>query len=118
MARCAPECSWLRGIFARRFLRRAVAALRPRTVDLYRWLLKKHIAPYLGGVAVGRLSTPMIREWRAKLLASGVSVSVTAKSYRLLRAVFTTAVEEDKILPGIPAASGVPVMKTHPSARC
>ena len=24
--------------------------LRPRTVDLYRWLLKKHIAPYLGGV--------------------------------------------------------------------
>jgi hypothetical protein len=23
--------------------------LRPRTVDLYRWLLGKHITPYLGG---------------------------------------------------------------------
>ena len=25
--------------------------LRPRTVDLYSWLLDKHIAPYLGGGA-------------------------------------------------------------------
>jgi hypothetical protein len=30
--------------------------LRPRTIDLYRWLLKKHIAPYLGGTPVGKLS--------------------------------------------------------------
>ncbi|MEV4175016.1 hypothetical protein [Nonomuraea sp. NPDC049709] len=28
--------------------------LRPRTVDLYRWLLKKHIAPYLGNVQIAR----------------------------------------------------------------
>jgi integrase len=40
----------------------------------------------------------MLREWRAELLANGVSVSITAKSYRLLRAVLMTAVEEDKIL--------------------
>ncbi len=40
----------------------------------------------------------MIREWRAELLGGGVSVSVTAKAYRLLRAVLMTAVEEDKIL--------------------
>jgi hypothetical protein len=32
--------------------------LRPRTVDHYRWLLKKHIAPHLGGVSLGKLSTP------------------------------------------------------------
>ncbi|HVB45073.1 MAG TPA: hypothetical protein VNF47_20550 [Streptosporangiaceae bacterium] len=72
--------------------------LRPRTVDLYRWLLKKHIAPYLGGVPLGKLSTAMIRERRAKLLGNGVSVSMAAKAYRLLRAVLMTAVEEDKIL--------------------
>ncbi len=76
--------------------------LRPRTVDLYRWLLGKHITPHLGGVPVGKLSTAMIREWRAKLLGNGVSVSVAAKAYRLLRAVLTTAVEEDKILPRNP----------------
>jgi integrase len=76
--------------------------LRPRTVDLYRWLLKKHIAPYLGGVPLGKVSTAMIRQWRARLLGNGVSVSMVAKAYRLLRAVLMTAVEEDKILPRNP----------------
>jgi integrase len=72
--------------------------LRPRTVDLYRWLLAKHIAPYLGNIPLGKLSTPMIREWRALLLDNGISVSVAAKAYRLLRAVLMTAADEDKIL--------------------
>lgn len=44
----------------------------------------------------------MIRKWRAELLDKGVSVSMAAKSYRLLRAILTTAVEEDKILPRNP----------------
>ena len=76
--------------------------LRVRTVDLYTWHLAKHIARYLGVVPVGKLSTSMIRKWRADLLSNGVSVSMAAKSYRLLRAVLTTAVEEDKILPRNP----------------
>jgi integrase len=74
------------------------AGLRPRTVDLYTWLCGKHINPYLGGVPLSRLSTPMIRDWRAQLLHSGVSVSMAAKAYRLLRSILATAVEEDKIL--------------------
>src|SRR5262245_16231285 len=72
--------------------------LRPRTVDLYRWLLKRHITPHLGGVPLGRLDTPMIRGWRALLLSNGVSQTMAAKAYRLLRAVLTTAVTEDRIL--------------------
>ena len=43
--------------------------LRPRTADLYRWLLGKHITPYLGGVLLSKLSTRLMREWRATLLA-------------------------------------------------
>jgi integrase len=74
------------------------AGLRPRTVDLYTWLCGKHINPYLGGVPLGRLSTPMIREWRTALLRGGVSASMAAKAYRLLRSILATAVEEDKIL--------------------
>ena len=66
--------------------------------DSYTWHLAKHIAPYLGTVPIGKLSTPMIRKWRADLLGNGVSVSMAAKAYRLLRAVLATAVEEDKIL--------------------
>ncbi len=72
--------------------------LRPRTIDLYRWLLRKHIDPHLGGVPVGKMSTRLVREWRATLLSNGVSVSVTAKAYRLLRAILMTAVEEDNML--------------------
>jgi hypothetical protein len=72
--------------------------LRPRSADNYRWLLKKHVDPYLGGVPVGKLSTPMIREWRATLLSEGVSATTAAKAYRFLRAVLMTAAEEDKIL--------------------
>jgi integrase len=75
--------------------------LRPRTVDLYRWLLKKHIAPYIGGVAVGKMSAALVREWRARLLANGVSVSMAAKAYRLLRAIMATAVD-DGLLPRNP----------------
>jgi hypothetical protein len=73
--------------------------LRPRTVDLYGWLLRRYIALQLGLVPLAKLTTPMIRQWRAGLLADGVSDSTAAKSYRLLRAVLTTAVEEDKIIP-------------------
>ncbi|MDN5751353.1 MAG: site-specific integrase [Pseudonocardia sp.] len=73
-------------------------ALRPRTVELYRWLLRKHLAPHLGPVKLGDLSTALIREWRSSLLAAGVSVSLAAKSYRLLRAILNTVVQEDGIL--------------------
>jgi hypothetical protein len=72
--------------------------LRPRTQDLYRWLLSKHIAPYLGGVPVGSMSARLVREWRAKLLDNGVSTSVAAKAYRLLRAIMNTAVDDDNLL--------------------
>ena len=72
--------------------------LRPRTVELYRWLLRKHITPHIGGLQLGQLTTALVREWRAKLLVAGVSQSIAAKAYRLLRAVMSTAVEEDRIL--------------------
>ncbi|SHN44090.1 tyrosine-type recombinase/integrase [Cryptosporangium aurantiacum] len=72
--------------------------LRPRTRELYSWLLGKHVAPYLGGVPLGKLDTPLVREWRSTLLHKGVSPSMAAKSYRLLRAVLMTAVKEDGIL--------------------
>ncbi|GAA3449148.1 hypothetical protein GCM10018962_09810 [Dactylosporangium matsuzakiense] len=40
----------------------------------------------------------MIRDWRATLLTGGVSQSMAAKAYRLLRVVLTTAVKEDELL--------------------
>jgi integrase len=74
------------------------AGLRPRTVELYRWLLQKHIVPHLGGVELGKLTTALVRRWRAGLLEAGMSQSIAAKSYRLLRAILNTAVTEDRII--------------------
>jgi integrase len=76
--------------------------LRPRTVELYRWLLRRHVTPWLGGVPLGKIDTALVREWRAKLLAEGVSPTMAAKAYRLLRAVLMTAVNEDRIIPRNP----------------
>ncbi|TDE60409.1 site-specific integrase [Nonomuraea mesophila] len=75
--------------------------LRPRTVDLYRWLLKKHITPHLGNVPIAKISTSAVRQWRADLLDNGVSVSMAAKAYRLLRAVLMTAAD-DRVIPQNP----------------
>jgi integrase len=68
--------------------------LRPRTLDLYRLLFRKHIEPYLGSVGLGDLDTGRVRQWRSRLLDKGVSATVTAKAYRLLRAILMTAVDD------------------------
>jgi integrase len=71
--------------------------LRPRTVELYSLLLRLHIAPYLGEVEIGRISTPLVRSWRAELGQKSSEV-MAAKAYRLLRAVLNTAVREDELI--------------------
>jgi integrase len=68
--------------------------LRPRTLDLYRWTFKKHVEPYLGNVPLGEIDPARVRRWRAKLLDSGVSLTMAAKAYRLLRAILMTAVDD------------------------
>ncbi|MGH8866577.1 MAG: tyrosine-type recombinase/integrase [Actinomycetes bacterium] len=71
--------------------------LRPKTVELYRSLLRRHVRPYLGDVWVNRLSTERVRVWRRALLDAGVSPTTTAKAYRLLRSIMTTAVDDELI---------------------
>src|SRR5437016_13946901 len=61
--------------------RRNTTALRHGVTSLFCWAHEKG---------------SMIRDWRAQLLRSSVSVSMAAKAYRLLRSILATAVEEDK----------------------
>lgn len=77
--------------------------LRPKTKQLYTWLLRRHVEfTAMGQVELGKLTTPMIRQWRAERLETGVSEIATAKAYRLVRAALNTAVDEDKIIPRNP----------------
>ncbi len=86
--------------YAERWIAQRVG-LRPRTVELYQWLLARHIGPHLGSTSLAGISPDMIRAWRAGLLADGVSQSATAKAYRLLRAVLATAAD-DRVIPRNP----------------
>ncbi|MFJ6459931.1 tyrosine-type recombinase/integrase [Streptomyces sp. NPDC091387] len=64
------------------------------TADLYRSLLRNHLVPTFGNVAVADITSAMVRAWRVARLESGTGPSTVAKSYALLRAVLMTAVDD------------------------
>ena len=68
---------------------------------MYEGELRLHILPALAGVPLGRVTTAQVRSWHADLLSAGPGASTTAKCYRLLRAILSTAVKEGRI-PGNP----------------
>jgi integrase len=68
--------------------------LRPKTMLIYRSLLKLHISPYFANVTIAEVTLARVRGWRKKLLDSGVSEITAAKAYRLLRAIFYTALDD------------------------
>ncbi|WP_233492507.1 tyrosine recombinase XerC [Blastococcus sp. TF02A-30] len=70
--------------------------LAPRTAELYRAQLKKHIVPTLGATQLRQLETSAVRAWYGKLSGpSGPGQVTAAKCYRLLRAICTTAVDDN-----------------------
>jgi integrase len=74
-------------------------ALRPRTVDLYRYLLDHHILPGLGHHQLRAVSPAMVRAWHADLgRKTTIGPSTRAKAYRLLRTMMTTAVDDELIV--------------------
>jgi integrase len=71
--------------------------LGPRTREEYQRVYRLHVEPFLGHRELGRIKPDTVRTWRSNLLASGRSEDVTAKAYRLVRAVMYTAVDDDLI---------------------
>jgi integrase len=71
--------------------------LRPKTVMIYTGLLRRHIQPHFACVTIAGVTLARVRRWRKKLLDSGVSDVTVAKAYRLLRAVFNTALDDGLI---------------------
>jgi hypothetical protein len=49
------------------------AGLRPKTIQLYRYLLRRHLAPGFAAQTVAGITEADVRRWRADLLTSGVS---------------------------------------------
>lgn len=70
--------------------------LRPRTRELYRSQLNRHLLPAFKTAPLGKITTAKVRTWRAAIEASNPVTA--AKCYRLLRTILATAVEDGKLL--------------------
>jgi integrase len=67
--------------------------LAPKTQELYGILLRVHILPRFGDAPLSAIRTEEIRLWQA-----GFDSPITAaKCYRLIRAILTTAVEDERL---------------------
>ena len=71
--------------------------LRPKTIRLYRYLLRAHLQPAFGSMTVAAVKEAHVRRWRKGLLDDGVSAVTAAKAYRLLKAVLNTAGDDGLI---------------------
>jgi Domain of unkown function (DUF1775) len=60
--------------------------------------ISHYLEPSFGRVHLTVIDPPMVRTWRARLLDAGVSQSMVAKAYRLLRGILMTAVEQDELI--------------------
>ncbi|MCX6459163.1 MAG: tyrosine-type recombinase/integrase [Actinobacteria bacterium] len=84
------------GPYAERWIKER-AGLRPRTIQLYEWMFERYLKSTLGPMNLSAIDPAVIRSWRLNLLTLGNSETMVAKAYRLLRAIFNTAVEDELI---------------------
>ena len=68
--------------------------LRPKTIELYRFLWRKYIEPLLGARKVGKIDPEVVRQWYGEISAGPQSSVTTAKAYRLLRQILQAAVDD------------------------
>ncbi|MFI6287242.1 tyrosine-type recombinase/integrase [Streptomyces sp. NPDC051018] len=71
--------------------------LMPTTDELYRRLLRLHILPTFRDRDLDQITAPMVRTWRTERLDTGIGATTVAKSYRLLKAILQTAVDDEAI---------------------
>jgi integrase len=70
--------------------------LAPLTQDLYRYLLDKHLFAFAES-DLDEITAPSVREWRTERLRATGARTITAKAYRLLKAIMETAVDDELI---------------------
>ncbi|TDC38300.1 site-specific integrase [Micromonospora sp. 15K316] len=71
--------------------------LKALTREEYERHLRLHVRPQLGDHLRNAITAPHIRKWRADRLADGIGKPTVAKTYRILHAIFATAVDDDLI---------------------
>jgi integrase len=70
--------------------------IKPRTREQYGWLLKNKLLPHFGEREIAKVTPVHVRSWYASIAAETPGVARSA--YRLLRAIFNTAIQDDLII--------------------
>jgi integrase len=89
------------GNYAEQWLQDRV--LKVRTAELYRGLLRNHLLPAFRDVRLSEIDEAAVRRWRKERLDTGSRAQRTfgpvtvAKAYRLLHAIFETAVDDQMV---------------------
>ena len=68
--------------------------LRPKTMELYRYLWSVYLDPPLGARPIGKIDSGVVRRWYGDVSCGTQSKVTTAKAYRLLRQILQSAVDE------------------------
>jgi Phage integrase, N-terminal SAM-like domain len=89
--------------------------LRPRTVELYESLLRRHLLPPFGSLPIGKITPAGVRSWHSSLSAEYLVTG--AKAYRLLRGILGTAVT-DELMGRNPCTVKGAGRRPRPSALC
>ncbi|MFP1666027.1 tyrosine-type recombinase/integrase [Streptomyces cavourensis] len=71
--------------------------LSATTDELYRRLLRLHVLPTFEDLDLDEITAPRVRTWRTERLSSTGAATTVAKSYRLLKAIMETAVDDELI---------------------
>ena len=83
-----PFADW-----AERWLTIKEPRLRESTIDLYRYLLRRHVIPRFGTTPVGRITKVDVQSWLAELHRTDLSPNSVAKAYRVLKGAMDGAVD-------------------------
>jgi integrase len=83
-----PFAEW-----ADRWMATKAPKLAPATQDLYRYLLRRHVVPRFGSMAVGRIAASEVQAWLADLHRTDLSANTVAKAYRCLSGAMDGAVD-------------------------
>lgn len=74
--------------------RQTMEKLAGSTIARYEWLLRKWIAPYIGGVPVRDVNPSMIESWYRKASGDGASCTTLHKAHKLAKMAFKVAVRD------------------------
>ncbi len=79
--------------WADRWMATKAPTLGVATQDLYRYLLRKHVVPRFGSMAIGRITASEVQAWLADLHRGELSPNTVAKAYRCLKGAMDGAVD-------------------------